>query len=155
GEYRLGQLLTLPQACRQFQAAHRSLLAGFLPAGTGPVATHPAFHWHDFRLLYQHAPAFPDPRPDPEGPPPHNQPRRDQVVGNLQIIQPEQRHGRENPPLVRDTRGQDPVKGTDAVRGDNDQAIPQVIDVADLAMAARVTFDVAFQEWLHILSFLA
>ena len=61
---------------------------------------------------------------------------RDQVIGNLDDIEPVERKAGQDPALVGDAVGQHPVKRADAIGRDQEEAVAQVIDVANLAAAA-------------------
>ena len=58
-------------------------------------------------------------------------------------VEPEQRQGREDAALVGDAGRQHPVEGADAVGGDDDEPVAEVVDVADLAAAAGIAGHVA------------
>src|SRR5207249_1202350 len=50
--------------------------------------------------------------------------------------------------LVGNAGGQHPVESADPVGGDDDQAVPEVVNVTDLAVTAGITGNVALQQWL-------
>src|SRR5262249_42276985 len=64
-------------------------------------------------------------------------------------IEPEQRQRRQHAALVRDGSRQHPVEGADAIGGDNDETIAEIVDVADLAATAGIAGHVATQEVRH------
>jgi hypothetical protein len=68
------------------------------------------------------------------------------MVRHAQEVEPEHGETREHAALVGDAGRQHPVEGTDAVRGDEDEAVAEVVDVADLAPTAWVAGDVALQQ---------
>ena len=49
------------------------------------------------------------------------------------MLEPEGAQAGQDAPLVGDAVGHDPVERTDAIGGDQEQPIAQVVDVADLA----------------------
>ena len=63
----------------------------------------------------------------------------DEVVGADEggVVEPELRELGQDLPLVRDERGQDEVEGRDPVRGDDEQLVAEIEDVADLALLEK------------------
>ena len=64
---------------------------------------------------------------------------RDHVVGANELgeVEPEPRELGEDLALERDERGQDVVEGRDAVRGDDQELVADLIDVPDLALLEK------------------
>lgn len=56
-------------------------------------------------------------------------------MANLQQIEPEATHLREEFSFIRNACGEDPVKGTDAIRGDEQELVAKVVNIANLALA--------------------
>ena len=65
--------------------------------------------------------------------------RGDQVVRLAQLREPEGGDLRQQPPLVRDGGGQNPVEGADPVGADQQQAIAQVVNIPHFAPPHRQT----------------
>jgi hypothetical protein len=68
------------------------------------------------------------------------------MTAHAQPLEPEASQCSEDAPLVRDGRWQNPIEGTDAIGGDNDEAIAQIVDVPNFAATVRVTLDVALRQ---------
>ena len=146
-EDRLGQLLGSRAARAAADAADRAALAILLPAGAGQVAAHDALDRHHLRLA----------RPASCGRaacsacaanagPMSATSMLSRWFGtsrksNQNSVMPVRMR-----PLSGMPRRQHPVEGADAVGGDDDQAVAQVVDVADLAAAARILGNVALEQ---------
>src|SRR5262245_55189646 len=74
---------------------------------------------------------------------------REEMMRNVQIIEPEEGQRGQQPAFVGDAGGQHPVERAEAVGGHQNQPITQVVDVAHLAATTGKTQDMTFQEWLH------
>ena len=77
----------------------------------------------------------------------------DDVVGHhvREEPEPEQRHLRQQDPLAGDAGGQDDVEGAQAVRGHHEEAIAQVVDVADLSLPPQgEAGETRLQEWRRL-----
>ena len=70
----------------------------------------------------------------------------EQVMGNFEPVEPEDAHGGENAPLVRNAGGHHPIEGADAVGGDDDERFAEVVHIANLAAATGEAGHVASQE---------
>ena len=137
-EDRLEQLLCLLQPFRQRDAADRARLMVLRPAGAPQhrVAADDALHVQPLRLAHDHRP--PDQLPWQlrghafDVGVVHD---ADEVVGDdvTRLLEPESGELSENKPLIGDAGGQDDVEGGDAVGGDDEQLVAQVVDVAHLA----------------------
>ena len=70
----------------------------------------------------------------------------DQVIAALQATSSQKSAQRgQNAALAGDAVGHDPVEGADAVGGDDGQAVAEIVDIADLAAAARKLGDLRAQ----------
>ena len=129
-----GQGLRHGQACRQGDAADRAAAAVLLPARTGHVAPHHGLAGQGREALDEHAAAL------------HlghfvggdHAVRRlsGQVVGDqgLEVVEPEQGHGRQQPALARHGRLHHHVEGAEPVAGHHQQAlVAHGVEVAHLA----------------------
>lgn len=56
-------------------------------------------------------------------------------MANLQQIEPEATHLREEFTFFGNACGEDPVKGTDAIRGDEQELVTKVVNIANFALA--------------------
>src|SRR5262245_49653662 len=68
------------------------------------------------------------------------------MVRDLQEVEPEQRHVRKDAPLVGNAGRQHPVEGADAVRGNDDEPVAEIVNIAHLAATARDAGNVTLQE---------
>jgi hypothetical protein len=57
------------------------------------------------------------------------------VIGHAQQLEPECAELRQNPPLIGNSLRHHPVERADPIRRDEQQAVAQVIHIADLAAA--------------------
>jgi hypothetical protein len=124
-EDRRRQLLGLLQAGGQLDPADRLIDLVLLPAGAGQVATDDALDRVHLEPL--------DPDPAAGDLLRHvlvEEVVRDDLAGRLE---PEDRHLGEHLALVGNRVGEDHVVGADPVRGDHDQILVRVVDLADLA----------------------
>ena len=134
-ENRFRQFRRFNQALWQFDAANSLALAIFLPARPGEVTAHDAFDrqrpgfLHDHRASGQLAFVRLEQR--------WQRVRRpgQTVVGHdgRQLIEPEMGNLRQHHPFERDAVGHDAIERGDAIRGDHEQVVAQVENVADLA----------------------
>lgn len=56
-------------------------------------------------------------------------------MANFQQIEPETAHLREKFSFIGNAGGEYPVKGTDAIRGDKEELIAKVVNIANFALA--------------------
>ena len=77
--------------------------------------------------------------------------RGEQVVLELaaEPLEPEKGEGGEDLALIGDAVGHDHVVRADAVRGDDEEAVPQVVDVPDFTPAHRVRQVAAEKRFEH------
>jgi hypothetical protein len=68
------------------------------------------------------------------------------MVWHFEKVEPEPAHARENAALVRDARRQNPIEGADAIAGDDDEPVAQIVDIAHLAAPARHIRNPAFEQ---------
>ena len=106
----------------------------FLPGAAGEVAANDALERNDPGLAHHHRAAaerlaLGGGQLEPGG----VDVGRDQVVGDLQMLEPVHGEARQDPPLVGDAVGQHPVERADAIGRDQQEPIAQVVNVADLA----------------------
>ncbi len=127
------QLVGLLQALRQFDAADGAVLAVALPAGTGDVTTDDGFDGKHGEFLAEHAVSV--------------ELRLTEVLRHVvhidadhmvrkdvfRQIEPEFGHLGQDGTLLRDFVLEDDIERGDAVGGNEDQCIAQVIDLADFS----------------------
>ena len=144
-EDRLGELLALLQSRRQRHAADGAMLLILLPPGTGEIAAHHAFDGHHLRLADQHRAARQCVSLRREGGPHVRKIAAQEMIRDAEIIEPEERQGRQHAALVRNGGRQHPVKGADAIGRDNHQTIAEVVHVAHLAATDRIPWNLALK----------
>src|SRR5262245_23000529 len=71
------------------------------------------------------------------------------MIRNVEALEPPCTKGCEHPALVGDSRWKHPVKGAQAVGRDHQQAVAEVVYVANLATAHRVAGNLRFDERGH------
>src|SRR5436305_1124297 len=76
------------------------------------------------------------------------------MIGDVQPAQPEERHRGQDAALVGDRCRQHPIKGADAIGGDDDQAVAEVVDVADFALSPGIRGDVALEHGVGLVPLL-
>src|SRR6266852_5312880 len=134
---RLWQAVRFTQPHRQLNATDFSADSIVLPTRAGDVTAYDAFNRQRLRLSHDHGAACEFVLELVEG-------RREirgaeDVVGNdvLQEIEPEERELSQNAALVGDWRGKDDVEGGEPVRGDDQELVAEIVDVADFAARSR------------------
>jgi hypothetical protein len=128
GVERLRKLVGLAQALRQREPGDRAGPPVVLPARAGQIPAYDALHRQHLQPLHaQGAPAEILRHAVGGG---------HEVVGDDVLGEVEPQHGqaREHAALVRDRRRVHDVVGRDPVGGDHQQVVPQVVDLADLAL---------------------
>ena len=106
------------------------------PTGTGQIAPDDALHRQGFTLAHQHGAAFEQVFKRPAGRGKLLHLEAHQVVGGQvrQVPEPEGGQLGEDTALVGDGLGHHHVEGGDAVRGHQEQFVPQVVNVPHLAL---------------------
>ncbi len=69
-----------------------------------------------------------------------------QMIGDIQVFQPEKCQLSQNPTLFRNAGGQHPIECANPIRSDDDQLVSQVVNVANLSTAARDSKDLTLEE---------
>ena len=133
----VGQAVRFPQPCRQGDAAHRPALAVLLPARPRQVPARDALDVDGPCLPRQHRPATQHVGVGLRRGGEAGHIEREEVVRDDigQLVEPERRQLRQHLALVGDAGAQHVVEGGDAVGGDQEQRIAQVVDVAHFAGA--------------------
>ncbi len=146
----LRQAVGFTQSRRQRDATNFSGGAIVLPTRTGDVAAHDAFNRQRLRLLHDHGAAckfileLGEGRGKIRG--------AEDVVGNyiLQQTEPEKRKLRKDAALVGNRRGKDDVESGEPVRGDDQELVIEVVNVADFAARnGRQAGELRFLQSLH------
>src|SRR5262249_29467705 len=144
-EDRLRQLVALPQAGRQLDAADTPAGLILLPAAAGQIAANDALDRHDLGLAAEHRAAV------ERG----SQVRRDNIGrGGDQMmrdtarerLEPEERQGCQDAALVGNAAGHNDVERRDAISGDDQQLVTKVIDIADLPASHGNAGPVRFED---------
>ena len=118
-------------------AADGAALPVVLPARPGEVPARDALERDDPALLDEDGPAGEEPGVRGELRRESGGVGLEEVVPDepLELPEPEGRELRQDRALAGDPGGEDDVEGGDPVRGDDEEAIPEVVDVPDLAAA--------------------
>ena len=137
-EDRFLQTRCLSEPVGQFNIADAAFAAVLLQCRTGEVAAGDALVRHHLQALAQHGPAQHGLRN------PRIIRRADDMIGEIDVVEEEVAHRRENAAFIRDRRLQDVVEGGDPVRGhQHERVIVDFIDIANLATSnARVAVQV-------------
>ena len=121
-------------ACAQRNATDFAALLVAFPAGTCQITAHNAFHGKHFQLADDHRTAFQIRRVFAQDFRIFRHIRRNEMVRQaFENLEPVQRDLRQHCAFAGDAVGHDAVKRADAVCRDEQQRIPQVIDVTDFA----------------------
>ena len=131
-EERRLQPIRFLHARREPDPAHRARGSIVLPAGTHEIAAHHALDGEGLRLHHRHRSPF---EVGALAEPGDVRSRHRDVVRHhvLQEVEPEEGKLGEDAPLVGDRRRKHDVEGADAIRGDDEQAIAEIVDVADFS----------------------
>ncbi len=145
-EDRLGQAVALFETSGKLDAAHGPRLLVFLPARARQIATDDAFDRHDFRFLHDHAPTDEALAVDSGRQRQRVEIHGEEMVRDVEAAEPHFAQFGEDAALIGDAIGQHPVERADAVAGDKQQPVAEVIHVADLAAPHRNTGDFATKQ---------
>ncbi len=137
GEDGFGEAAAFGKAGRQRDAADTLLLAVFLPARTGKIATNDTLNGDDLRSADKHRTPAKDVGVPPDGTPHLVHVGGNQVVSacGREAVEPEECECGEHLALERDAGAENEVERRDAVAGNNQERVAQRIDVAHLAAA--------------------
>jgi hypothetical protein len=153
GEDWFGKAVAFAKPRRQRDAADGPVLAIFLPARAREVASDNTFDGIDPRLPYHHRAAHQRFDIGPGGEVERAGVEPQQVVADREPGEPQGRQPGQHPSLVGDAVGHDPVERADAVGRDNQQAIAEVVNIADFATAGLPAGQHGLQKWFgHTLS---
>ena len=136
-EDRFGKLVGLAQTGRELDTADGAVSLVFLPAGAGEIAASDTFDRQRMGLTDDHGTAseivgkFVVRRREFGG--------GENMIGDdvVKEIEPEERELGENAALVGNRRGHDDVESREAVGGDEEETVAEIINVANLAASGR------------------
>lgn len=145
-ENRLGQPAALDQTGRQLQSADCLRLLVLFPARPGEVAADDALDRHHVRPADHHAASIEGVDVGSVGKRQLAQIHAEQVMRDLELVEPEFADFGEDASLVGDRNRQHVVESTDAVGRHKQQPIVELVDITDFAATGRHSGDVALNQ---------